>query len=139
MPKYEIRPGLTHTTIPGHGAVMPGDVIEGDFDHFVPGKLRRAVSKAVAAPPPPKPAAPPPPPPAPEPEPEPEEDEALTDEETAEQIPDFEDPEPGVVEDDDTPSMEWKKAELVAYAEELEIDTFGNKTEILERIEEFLR
>ena len=123
MPKYEIKPGLALTTIPGYGVVKPGDIIEGDLDRFVPGKLRRV--RDVPVPVPVKAA------PVPEPVPEPESESDPEEREDEGSVEDYGD-------DEETPSMSWKKAELVAYAEELGLDTDGTKAEILARIEEYM-
>jgi hypothetical protein len=129
MPKYTVRDGLPMATIPGAGAVLPGQVIEGDYERYVPGKLKRVADGAPAPKPAPKPPAPalvPAPPPAvadtePPPPEEPEEEVEEDDE-----------------EEEERPSMDWRKDDIVAYASELQLDTSGTKREILDRIDEYL-
>ena len=100
--------------LPGIPGLADGVVVEGDeYARFCPAVLEEVFDeeprKWVK-----KADAPKKPPLPPEPEPEPEEDE----------------------DEEEPPNMSWLKAELVEYAEALEIDCSGlNKQEILDAIE----
>lgn len=111
MAKYKIREGLAMTVIPGVGAVKPGDVLDGDYDRFVPGKLQKVGESASA------------PTPKPEPKPKP----AIATDEAEEPEEELE---------AEAPNMDWLKDDLVDYAEMRGLDTSGTKAEILKRIEE---
>lgn len=126
--RYTRKPGLALCVIPGVGAVKEGQVLEGDqYARFCPGKLVEVTG------------APPSPPEADRRFVEARDGAGLRSDATVKvpvPVPESE-PEPPAVTaaDSDAPSMEWRKAELVAYATAEGIEVEGmTKAEILEAI-----
>ena len=118
--RFRKKPGIGIVSLPGLPGLGSDTIVEGDeYARYCPAVLEEVFDDAPAKPAAKKAAAKVPPPPPPPPEDEPEDE-----------------PEDDGDEGEEPPNMGWKKAELVEYAEGLDLDVDGlTKQEILDAIE----